>query len=55
MSVAGTLVLDNLNLKPEALVGLDLPIEVKAGHIGRLLYCPVNVFPNFTVITLYLK
>ena len=27
--------LQSLNLKPEALVGLDLPIEVKAGHIGE--------------------
>ena len=32
----GNLVLDNLNLKAEALVGLDLPIEVKAGYIGEL-------------------
>ena len=46
--------LQSLNLKPEALVGLDLPIEVKAGHIGesvchRAFNYPLDVQNTFIV------
>ncbi|XP_022100693.1 vacuolar protein sorting-associated protein 13A-like [Acanthaster planci] len=34
---SGSLELTDLELKPEALYELNLPIEVKAGHIGRII------------------
>ncbi|XP_067950623.1 intermembrane lipid transfer protein VPS13A-like [Watersipora subatra] len=50
----GTLVLDNLNLKAEALVELDLPIEVKAGHIETLKAClpaPTKLLTDPLIVT----
>ncbi|KAK7096187.1 hypothetical protein V1264_005511 [Littorina saxatilis] len=31
----GDVVLNNLNLKESALDDLDLPVKIKAGHIGK--------------------
>ncbi|PAA77695.1 hypothetical protein BOX15_Mlig010693g5 [Macrostomum lignano] len=33
----GDVRLENLNIKPNALEGLEIPIEVKQGHLGRLV------------------
>lgn len=38
----GGLTLKDLTLKPEALAAFDLPIEVKAGHIGKSLWLAMS-------------